>query len=159
MNAPDKKPLTGRKVFLMFAAGFGLIIAVNVVMAVQAVRTFPGLEVRNSYVASQSFDADRAAQNGLGWELGIERTEDRLVLSVSDLAGAVVEVSSVTATLGRTTHTREDQPLEFLAVQDRWETPVALAPGRWLLRIEVTGTAGERFHQRRVIHVPERVSG
>ena len=63
------KPLTGRKVFLMFVAFFGLIIAVNVTMAVQAVKTFPGLEVANSYVASQTFDADRAAQERLAREV------------------------------------------------------------------------------------------
>lgn len=46
------KELTGRHVLLMFVAGFGIIIAVNLTLAFSAVRTFPGLEVKNSYVAS-----------------------------------------------------------------------------------------------------------
>ena len=49
--------LTGRKVFFITAGAFAVIIGVNVTMAVLAVGTFPGLEVKNSYVASQSFDA------------------------------------------------------------------------------------------------------
>ena len=69
------KPLTGRKVFLMFAAAFSVIIGVNLILAYKAVTTFPGLEVKNSYVASQSFDAERAAQLALGWDIGAEVTD------------------------------------------------------------------------------------
>ena len=58
---------TGRQVLGWFVGGFGIIISVNVYMATQAVRTFPGMEVANSYVASQSFDRDREAQLRLGW--------------------------------------------------------------------------------------------
>ena len=46
-----------------------MIIAVNLTLAFKAVTTFPGLEVKNSYVASQNFDADRAAQQALGWQV------------------------------------------------------------------------------------------
>ena len=60
--------IKGWHVALWFSMAFGVIIAVNLTLAFNAVRTFPGLEVKNSYVASQSFDADRAAQNALGWD-------------------------------------------------------------------------------------------
>ena len=60
--------LKGRHVAMMFGVGFGVIIAVNIALAVSAVRTFPGLETKNSYVTSQSFEADRAAQEALGWD-------------------------------------------------------------------------------------------
>lgn len=69
MTRFDGKPLTGRHVLAITLAAFGVIIAVNVLMAVKAVRTFPGLEVANSYVASQSFDRDRAVQTALGWRV------------------------------------------------------------------------------------------
>ena len=51
--------LTGGHVLAMFVAMFGVIITVNMILAFSAVKTFPGLEVKNSYVASQSFDRDR----------------------------------------------------------------------------------------------------
>ena len=56
-----EKQLTGRKVLLIMCSAFAVIIGVNLTLAFQAVATFPGLEVKNSYVASQSFDDDRAA--------------------------------------------------------------------------------------------------
>ncbi len=63
------KTLTGWHVFVMFGFGFGTIIAVNLTLAFNAVRTFPGLEVKNAYVASQGFDADRKAQGARSVEL------------------------------------------------------------------------------------------
>ena len=57
--------LKGHHVLIMFVGGFSIIIAVNMTLAFNAVSTFPGLETKNSYVASQSFDADRAAQEAV----------------------------------------------------------------------------------------------
>ena len=59
--------LKGKHVLGIAVGAFGVIIAVNLVMAYQAISTFPGLEVANGYVASQTFDADRKAQEALGW--------------------------------------------------------------------------------------------
>ncbi len=72
MSATGKvvRPLTGWHVLAMFVAFFGVIIAVNITMAWKAISTFPGLEVENGYVASQSFDAEMAAQKGA--ELDVE---------------------------------------------------------------------------------------
>ena len=49
---PVGKELTGRKVLAITVGFFAVIIAVNLFMAFKAVGTFPGLEVKNSYVAS-----------------------------------------------------------------------------------------------------------
>ena len=54
--------LTGKHVFAITAGAFAVIIGVNVLLAVKAVSTFPGLEVGNSYVASQGFNTRKAAQ-------------------------------------------------------------------------------------------------
>ena len=105
------KEIRGIHVAAMFVGGFSIIIAVNLLLAVQAVRTFPGLEVKNSYVASQSFDRDRAAQEALGWELSAKVEDDTLHL-VFDGDSAP---QSVTARLGRATHTGDDRQLELRA--------------------------------------------
>ena len=55
------RQIKGWHVLTGFGVAFGVIIAVNLTLAYQAVATFPGLEVKNSYVASQSFDVDREA--------------------------------------------------------------------------------------------------
>lgn len=61
------KPLTGRKVLMILVAAFGIIIAVNMTLLYNAIKTFPGLEVKNSYVASQTFDDRAISQRALGW--------------------------------------------------------------------------------------------
>ena len=67
--------ISGRHVFAGFALAFGVIISVNLTLAYNAVQTFPGLEVANSYVASQQFDANRAAQEALLYSLLVHRAE------------------------------------------------------------------------------------
>ena len=79
--------LTGRKVFALFATGFAIIIAVNLTLAWNAVSSFPGLETRNSYVASQRFDADRAAQEALGWRAVAHLTDGAVTLEIVDTTG------------------------------------------------------------------------
>ncbi|MCB2130137.1 MAG: FixH family protein [Rhodobacteraceae bacterium] len=142
------RELTGRKVFLITASAFAVIIAVNVVMAVKAVRTFPGLEVSNSYVASQSFDADRAAQNALGWTLTESYADGQLRLSFRDAAGQPVRVENLSATVGRPTEASDDLNPEFAWAAGDYVAPASLAPGKWMILLEAYAADGTRFHQR-----------
>ena len=61
----DPKPLTGRKVLAIAIISFGAIIAANLTLAYSAVQSFPGIEVKNGHIASQTFERDRAAQERL----------------------------------------------------------------------------------------------
>ena len=140
--------LTGAKVFAITATAFGVIIGVNIFMAVMAVGTFPGLEVRNSYVASQSFDADRAAQEALGWKLDTTYADGTLQLRFRDANGHPAQVADVTATIGRTTVASEDITVEFRLVLDTFEAPVVLGPGRWMILLDAHSADGTSFRQR-----------
>jgi len=142
------KPLTGRKVLMIALAFFGIVIAVNITMAVKAVKTFPGLEVSNSYVASQTFDADRAAQEKLGWV--VEPTYDRGVLSlvIRDKGGLPARVATLHALVGRTTMANEDIEPEFSFSGGIFSAPVQLAPGAWLIHVEAVAHDGTKFRQR-----------
>lgn len=142
------KPLTGRKVFLMFLAFFGVIIAVNVTMAVQAISTFPGVEVANSYVASQSFDADRAAQERLGWTVEPSYDGQQISFVVRDKAGLPAPIAKLNVLIGRTTMARDDQTPELAYAGGIWTAPLALAPGAWLIHFEATAADGTPFRQR-----------
>ena len=82
------KELTGRHVLVITLAAFGVIIAVNLVMAFLAVGSFPGLEVKNSYVASQQFDRDRLAQENLGWTARASYDGAQLAIEIVDGQGA-----------------------------------------------------------------------
>jgi len=107
------RELTGRHVLALFVAGFGVIIAVNLTLAFQAVRTFPGLEVKNSYVASQKFDLRRDAQEQLGWTARAELRGGMLRLELADAEGRPADVRGLSVVIGRATHERDDQTLEM----------------------------------------------
>ena len=78
------RELKGWHVAAMFCFGFSIIIAVNLTLAFNAVATFPGLEVGNSYVASQQFEERRAAQQALGWTAEAEYDGAAFTLSLTD---------------------------------------------------------------------------
>jgi nitrogen fixation protein FixH len=66
---------------LIMLGFFGLIIGVNLTMAYLAVGSWPGLVVKNSYVASQQFNAtlrDAAHQADLGWTGTLEYRDGAL---------------------------------------------------------------------------------
>ena len=148
-GAPKKnREITGRHVAIGFIAAFGLIIAVNVVMAVSAVKTFPGLEVKNSYVASQQFDERKAAQEALGWTVRAELHGPDLVLSITDKSGAPVEVRELKAVLGRPTHVKDDQEPPFRYNGTAYVAPVALEDGNWDVRMVAIAEDGTEFRKR-----------
>lgn len=144
------REITGRDVLVVTVSAFGVIIAVNVVMAYKAISTFPGLEVANSYVASQNFDARRAAQESLGWTLAhqYDPVTGRLVLDLTDASGAPARLSSLNVLVGRTTEANEDQTPTFVQVADRWEATVPLGQGKWLLKVQALSDDGTLFEQR-----------
>ncbi len=146
-------PLTGRKVLAMFIAFFGVIISVNLFMAYMAVGTFPGLDVKNSYVASQSFDDDRAAQEALGWEVTVTYQDGELQVAVVDESGQPANVAKLDAIVGRPTHVRDDQTPEFQQRQGVFKAPVTLGPGLWNLRLKATSLDGTPFKQRLTFNV------
>ncbi len=147
------KPLTGVHVFAIFAGAFSIIIAVNLTLAYKAVATFPGLETKNSYVASQTFDVDRNAQLALGWDVSADLDGTDLILAIDDAIGPVVP-TIVSATLGRATHVGEDQTPAFTHNGTAFIAPVGeLGRGNWNLRLVAQAPDGTLFRQRIVIWV------
>ncbi|MDQ2089587.1 FixH family protein [Marimonas arenosa] len=148
-----EREITGKHVLIGFVAAFGVIIGVNMVLAVSAVKTFPGLEVKNSYVASQEFDKRRAAQESLGWAVTAELEGEELVLSITDKSGQPVELSGLMAVLGRPTHVKEDREPAFRFNGQAYVAPMQLEDGNWDLRMEATAADGTEFRQRIKLHV------
>jgi nitrogen fixation protein FixH len=148
-------PLTGRKVLAIAVTFFGVIFLVNFFMAYKAVGTFPGLEVKNSYVASQSFDRDRAAQEALGWTLEAAYRDGHLLLDFRDSAGRPAPVAQVSALVGRTTSRAEDFTPEFIQLGSVYEAPASLGHGKWMMQLEAFAEDGTRFHQRIDLFVRE----
>ena len=152
MNHAAGKPLTGRKFFAIIATGFAIIIGANLTLAYQAIATFPGLEVRNSYVASQNFDADRAAQLALGWDVGAVVEGDQLRLSIM-ANGQPVTADIQSAIFGRATNVTDDQTPAFVFDGRDHVAPVQMADGNWNLRLKALAADGTLFQQRIIVRV------
>ncbi|MFN3936591.1 MAG: FixH family protein [Gemmobacter sp.] len=154
----DGKPreITGRHVAAIFVTAFGIIIGVNLFMASKAIGTFPGIEVKSPYVASQSFDADRRAQEALGWQVQptYDRSRGELVLKFTAGDGArPAEVAALRVLVGRATQATSDQTPEFVREGTVFVAPLTLAPGKWLVRIEAEAADGTAFRQRHELFV------
>ncbi len=141
--------LKGRHVAMMFVAGFGTIIAVNAALAVNAVRSFPGLEVPNSYVASQSFEARRDAQDALGWTLDAAYDAGQLQVMLLDSAGRSAPAADLMVHVGRPTEAKNDQDLTL--VDGRAE--VDLATGTWRIDVSATAEDGTAYQKAVILQV------
>ena len=146
------KTITGWHVFGMFALGFGIIIAVNMTLAINAVRTFPGVEVKNSYVASQQFDANRTAQEALDWDVAARLNGNILSLEIlKDGTGIAPVIES--AVFGRATSTAADQTPHFIFDGDKYTADVEAGTGNWNLRVVARADNGALFQQRIIVEV------
>lgn len=143
--------LKGWHVFAGFAGAFSIIIAVNLVLAFSAVKTFPGLETKNSYIASQSFDDRRDAQEALGWSVAATHKAGLLELKITDAEGQPVEVAALDATVGRATHVQDDVTPEFRFDGEAYFATVPLGAGNWNIRMEARAEDGTVFQQRVVL--------
>lgn len=143
-----EREITGKHVLIGTVAAFGVIIAVNVTMAVNAIGTFPGLETKNSYVASQSFEARRDAQEALGWQVDARVTEGRLTVRLEGEHGRPVPVDTLAGMIGRPTVARDDQTLNLQYENGLWAAPVDLAPGAWVLKLATETADGVAFTKR-----------
>ncbi|MEM6372692.1 MAG: FixH family protein [Pseudomonadota bacterium] len=147
------KEINGWHVLAIFGSAFGVIIAVNLTLAFQAVATFPGLETRNSYVVSQAFERERAAQEALGWAVSADVDGQELHLLIDDAIGPVVPHITL-ATLGRATHVGEDITPAFRHDGTRFVADIpVLGAGNWNLRLAATAPDGTAFRQRVIVQV------
>jgi len=129
------RQFTGWHFTAIIVAFFGVVIAVNIIMATLAVRTFGGVVVENSYVASQEYNgwlAKARRQERLGWHVRATLDESRHV-AVS-LAPKDAELSGFARhPLGR----EADIPLIFTTKGGGSVSDRALPAGRWQVHLHV----------------------
>lgn len=146
--------IKGWHVFTGFVLAFSVIISVNLTLAYNAVHSFPGLEVKNSYVASQTFDADRDAQVALGWDVKAWAQDEHLMLSFAHDGKAVQPVIEE-ATFGRATSVVADQTPDFAFNGTAFVAPIDVGhgAGNWNLRLKARAADGTLFQQRIIVRV------
>ncbi|MBB5516411.1 nitrogen fixation protein FixH [Rubricella aquisinus] len=153
MTTETERRFTGKHMAMVMVGAFGTIITVNLTLAYFAVGTFPGLEVKNSYVASQSFDDRKAAQLSLGWTSQAAYETGALVIAVTAIDGTPVLAEDVQIRVGRTTHGREDSFYDFASLRAAQAIPMELAPGAWRVDIKAKGADGTDFVTRHTVYV------
>lgn len=126
----------------ILVGGFGVVIAVNLLMASFAVGSFGGVVVDNSYVASQKFNdwlAEAERQNHLGWTARMGRDGDgRLIVATQGVPPTARARVVLRHPLGKT------ETMEFDLVPNgagRYVSPERLPEGRWLARLELQNGA------------------
>ena len=132
--------LTGWHVLAMFAGLFGVMLAVNILFVVLALKTFSG-ETDHAYINGLKFNetlATNARQAELGWTmtLGLERpTGGGAVLEarLTDRNNQPLRGAKLQGTIGRTTEANEDQTLSFEESEPGIYRAVIhqIRPGRW----------------------------
>lgn len=140
----------------IFVAVFVVVLAVNIVMAMSAVKTFSGLQTEDAYDKGLVYNhvlAQAKAQERLGWTVDAEviphdpsnsqRHDADVTVTYTDKAGQPVGGLSVKADLVRPTQAGHDLHVDLVE-----KTPgqyVALAPldlpGQW--EVSVVARKGE----------------
>ncbi|MEP2988403.1 MAG: FixH family protein [Parasphingorhabdus sp.] len=137
-----KKKITGFHVTLMFVAFFGVIMAVNFLMAGLALGSFSGTVVDNSYVASQKYNEwleESRQEAAHGWIIGEpKRRDDKLQLSVLDAEGAALSDPKISAIAYHPVGQTEAINLTFTEnTRGLYQSNEALPSGRWKLKISI----------------------
>jgi nitrogen fixation protein FixH len=134
------RQFTGKHITLILVGFFGVVIAVNVLMARLATSTFGGVVVENSYVASQHFNGwlkEASAEQALGWKGTVSRdAQGRAAIVVRDSNGKAIAAAKVTAIAE---HPLGQRPTTELVLHEMSPGTYAapLESGRWRLRITV----------------------
>ena len=138
-NLKQEAKFTGLHMALVMVAFFGTIIAVNVTMAIIASKSWTGLVVKNSYVASQKFNGQVALQQQLlnkGWRGELTVNKGTYLFQMSKNKQPI-NGCSVMARAKRPVHERHDKALTFQAMgEGRYQAQALLNPGQWVFDLE-----------------------
>lgn len=131
----QKGEFTGKHMLALAVTFFGVIIAVNVTMAVVSSTSWTGLVVQNSYVASQEFEEKRIAhekQQAAGWQASFTYAPGIARLIVKDGAGNPVDLGPVSVLINRPVGGHDDEKLTLGRSADGGYTAtVTLGDGVW----------------------------
>lgn len=164
LNSPRLKrgkQLTGRTVFALLLAFFGIVFGANAVMVKLAIDTLPGTEVDSAYKASLAFNGmirSARAQDDQGWRAEAKVTRDEsghavVEIDMRDRSGAPVSGLSVAVNLARPTDKRADRALAVRESRSGVYRGDAeqVAQGQWDLVIEAERGAQRFASKNRIV--------
>lgn len=148
MTQAARRRFTGRHMALIMIAFFGVVVTVNVTMAVFASRTFGGKVVDNSYVATQRFNGwleQARAQDRLGWSETVRLDGARRVELDLAAGGASLRGAEIAAEARHPVGREGDVPLRFAELAPgRYRSAQALPEGRWQVHFAIRSGGAEK---------------
>jgi nitrogen fixation protein FixH len=145
---PGGSPWTGRKMLITMLGFFGVIIAVNLIMAYLAVKDFRGVLVDSGYVASQDFNADQARlaeQAARGWQIEARAVGGAPMLQFRHPDGSPITGLALTVRALRSADGRADRSLTVVETgPGLYAANESLVPGQWKLAFIAEGD-GPRY--------------
>jgi len=156
--SPDNSfRFTGWHMWGLAIAFFGVIIGVNVFLAVASARSWTGMVVEDSYIAGQQFETERKAHEAqvrAGWTPTFEYISGTARLRVVDGAGNGVDIGSVTLLINRPVGGHEDQTLNLARQTDgTYQAAISLPTGAWDATVAADETALGPFRLERRFYV------
>lgn len=144
-----------------FVAFFVVLAAVNAVLVVMAVKSWPGVESANAYEEGLAYNRtleEARRQEALGWRYGFAFRQAgprlaRIEVSLHDRAGAPLAQAEVSARLVRPTSEGRDFDVDLVGDgSGRFAADVAVPlPGLWEVRIAAVHPSGTYRRIERVV--------
>ncbi len=135
---------------------FGTIISVNFFMAYQAIHSWSGIVVENTYVASQQFntkvaEAKKLDASGIS---GILTVKDGVVrYAITDAAGQPVVAEQVVASFRRPVGDHQDFELQLADLgHGIFEAGHTVMPGHWIVEVSAL------HDNQRILHHTQRIA-
>jgi nitrogen fixation protein FixH len=152
--------LKGWHVLILVVGFFAAVTAIDVGMAVQAYRTFPGEVSATPYEDGLKFNstlAERAEERSLGWRASVKATvlgaggtinsgRTQLLVTISDKTGQPVRGLELKGRLERPATESGRRQLSFVETRPGlYQAFAPDSPGAWDLTISGADTAGRPF--------------
>ncbi|CUS57863.1 MAG: FixH family protein [Hyphomonas sp.] len=154
--------LTGWHVFWIMLGFFGLMFTVNGIFLYHAITSFPGEDVKKSYLQGLDYNSTleaKASQDLLGWSAAAGLYDENLVFNLADSAGEPISARLVSVELrhpGSTTHD-EVVVLESHGSGDYVTSVADLPAGRWDAQFQVFDAEGDEVvfrANKRIVILP-----
>ena len=140
----------------VIAGGLGVVVAVNITLAVLATRSFPGNVGSDGFTLSNRYnEVIQTARHGesLGWKINTDLLDGRPRIVPVNRAGATLAGALVQVVAHRPLG--DETPVEFTLRGDEGGTHVATtalpAPGQWDLTVTVTANGESVTSTHRVV--------
>ena len=137
------KEFTGWHMLAIICTFFGVVISVNLTMAIASSRTWTGLVVANSYVESQRFNDKQhtiAAQRAAGWTVQTRHQDGRIVFIARDANGTLLDLDGVSAFVRRPVGGHDDATVALRLEGDAYVGDHDLTAGVWDITVTTAVT-------------------